>query len=92
MDDVEQLRSRTWATVLIEPRFAPILRDQFGRHAHAEGRPKGGRVKIRVAAPTPLDLARNLAGWGSLIDVLEPPAVRAELGRIGAELASVYGS
>src|SRR5947207_4639113 len=34
--EVEERRSRTWATVLIETRFVPILRDHFGRHCHTE--------------------------------------------------------
>jgi predicted DNA-binding transcriptional regulator YafY len=89
--EVEQRRSRTWATVLIEARFVPVLRDHFGRHCHA-GPPLGdGRARVAIAAPTPLDIARNLAGWGAAIEVTEPPAVQAELARIGAELVGRYG-
>jgi predicted DNA-binding transcriptional regulator YafY len=51
-----------------------------------------GRARVHIAAPTPLDIARNLAGWGAMIEVVEPPAVQAELARIGAELAGQYGS
>jgi predicted DNA-binding transcriptional regulator YafY len=88
--EVEQRRSRTWATVLIDPRFEPILRDHFGRHCHADGELADGRAQVRIAAPTPLDIARNLAGWGTMIQVVEPPSVQAELARIGAELTSCY--
>ena len=35
-------------------------------------------------------IAEQLAGWGAAVEVLEPEAVRAELARIGAELASTY--
>jgi predicted DNA-binding transcriptional regulator YafY len=86
--DVEQRRSRTWATVLIAARFVPILRDHFGRHCHIDD-PDAARV--RVGAPTPLDIARQLAGWGAAVEVLEPEPVRAELARIGSELAARYG-
>ena len=99
--EVERKRSRTWATVLIEARFVPVLRTHFGRHLqvveHTQddgeaGSGAGGRARgrVRVAAPTALDLARNLAGWGATVDVLEPGSVRAELARIGAELAGRY--
>ncbi|HMJ74468.1 MAG TPA: WYL domain-containing protein, partial [Iamia sp.] len=81
-----------WATVLIEPRFLGVLRDRFGRHCHIEGETADGRAHVRVAAPTPLDLGRQLAGWGGLVDVLAPPEVQAVLGRIGAELAGRYGT
>jgi predicted DNA-binding transcriptional regulator YafY len=49
-----------------------------------------GRTRVRIAAPTPLGIARNLAGWGAMIEVIEPRTVQAELARIGAELADQY--
>ena len=89
--EVEQRRSRTWATVLIDARFVPILRDHFGRHCHTDTQLADGRARVRIAAPTPLDIARNLAGWGAMIEVTGPRTVQAELARIGAELAGQYG-
>jgi predicted DNA-binding transcriptional regulator YafY len=88
--EVEQKRSRTWATVLIDARFVPILQDHFGRHCHTEDQLADGRARVRLAAPTPLDIARNLAGWGGRVEVLDPPAVRDQLARIGTELAARY--
>jgi predicted DNA-binding transcriptional regulator YafY len=90
--EVERRRSRTWATVLIEDRFVPVLRAQFGRHCHTDGEPERGRTRVRLAAPTALDIARHLAGWGATIEVVEPRAVRAELARIGAELTAGYAA
>jgi predicted DNA-binding transcriptional regulator YafY len=89
---VERRRSRTWATVVIEARFVPVLRSQFGRHCHTDGELADGRARVRLGAPTPLDIARYLAGWGAMIEVTEPRSVQAELARIGAELASRYTS
>ncbi|GGQ26071.1 helix-turn-helix transcriptional regulator [Streptosporangium pseudovulgare] len=91
VDEVERRRSRTWATVLVEERFAPILCHRFGRHCHIDGEPDRGRVRVRLAAPTPLDIARDLAGWGALVEVVEPRSVRDELARIGAELVGRHG-
>ncbi|MEV6157681.1 YafY family protein [Nonomuraea sp. NPDC052129] len=88
--EVERRRSRTWATVIIEARFVPVLRTHFGRHCHTDGELGHGRVRVRLAAPTPLDIARNLAGWGAMIEVVEPRSVQTELARIGAELAGQY--
>lgn len=87
---VEQRRSQTWATVLVETRFLFVLRDHFGRHLEVEAEHDDGWTRARVAAPTPLDLARNLAGWGAGVRVLDPPAVQDQLERIGTELASLY--
>jgi predicted DNA-binding transcriptional regulator YafY len=88
--EVEQRRSRTWATVLVPARFVPIVRTQFGRHCNVDDDPGGGPARVRVGAPTARDIARHLAGWGDLLEVVEPPAVQAELARIGAELSARY--
>jgi predicted DNA-binding transcriptional regulator YafY len=92
VEEIEQRRARTWATVLIEARYVDVLCHQFGRHAQVDGELDDGRARARVGAPTALDVARQLAGWGNMIDVLEPPAVQEQLARIGAELATRYGS
>jgi predicted DNA-binding transcriptional regulator YafY len=89
--EVEKRRSRTWATVLIQARFASVLHDHFGRHFRADGELADGRTRIRLAAPIPLDIARNLAGWGAMVEVIEPESVQAELARIGGELTARYG-
>ncbi len=81
---------RAWATVLIDTRFLPVLHDQFGRHCEADGEHEDGRARVRLAAPTALDIARNLAGWGSAVEVVAPTSVRIELARIGAELTGRY--
>jgi predicted DNA-binding transcriptional regulator YafY len=88
--EVEHQRARTWATVVVPARYVPILRDHFGRHCRTVSYLPDGYARVRLAAPTPLDIARNLAGWGETVQVEGPPAVRAELGRIGAELAAAY--
>lgn len=88
--EVERKRSRTSAVVLAPTRHVSVLRNHFGRHCQVEEEFADGRSRVRVAAPTPLDIARHLAGWGAQIEVLEPPSVQAELGRIGAELAGRY--
>jgi predicted DNA-binding transcriptional regulator YafY len=89
--ELEDRRSRTWATVLIDRRYLPVLMDHFGRHFQLDGTHSDDRARARVGAPTPLDLARNLAGWGSQVEVVEPEAVRRHLGRISRELAELYG-
>jgi hypothetical protein len=71
-------------------RYLPVLRTQFGRHVRVLDDAPDGRARVRVADPTPLDLARHLAGWGALVDVEEPDEVRAELARIGRELVARY--
>ncbi|GAA3448039.1 helix-turn-helix transcriptional regulator [Planomonospora venezuelensis] len=92
VDEVEQRRSLASATVLAQAGHLRILRDQFGRHCAVEDTLADGRVRVRLAAPTPLDIARHLAGWGALVEVEAPSPVRAELARLGAELTGRYAT
>lgn len=86
--EVEQRRSLVSATVLVAARFVFVLEDQYGRHCEVLGTLDDGRVRVRLAAPTPLMIAQPLAGWGAMIEVEDSPEVRAELARLGAELVA----
>jgi predicted DNA-binding transcriptional regulator YafY len=88
--EMEQRRSLVSATVLVAARFAYVLQDQYGRHCEVLDTLDDGRVRVRLAAPTPLMIAQPLAGWGAMIEVEDSPAVRAELARLGAELVARY--
>lgn len=90
VNHVEERRSQTWATVTVERRFVSVLHDRFGRHCRELAPAVDGRARVEVAAPTPLDLARNLAGWSGLLDVEGPSEVTHILARIGAELVARY--
>jgi predicted DNA-binding transcriptional regulator YafY len=90
VDEMEQRRSLLSATILVEPRYLFVFHDTFGRHCEVEGSAADGRARVRVAAPTALMIAQHLAGWGALVEVLEPVSVRDELARIGSELSERY--
>jgi len=90
VDDVERRRSLLSATVLIDARLLPVLRDHFGRHCEPLDNRDDGRVSVWVAAPMALSIAEHLAGWGAAVEVLEPDSVKAELARLGAELVQRY--
>jgi predicted DNA-binding transcriptional regulator YafY len=88
--EVERKRSLVSATVLVEERHVDVLRRQFGRHCEVSWSLTGGPARAKVSAPTALDLARHLAGWGAGIELVEPDSVREELARIAAELSERY--
>jgi predicted DNA-binding transcriptional regulator YafY len=90
VEEVEQRRALVEATVLIDARFVPVLRTQHGRHCVVDGVLDDGRARVRLSAPTPLMIAQHLAGWGAIAEVVGPEPVRAELARLGAELAGRY--
>jgi predicted DNA-binding transcriptional regulator YafY len=91
VEEVEQRRSPVAATVAIEERLAPVLRNRFGRHGTILGSLGDGRVRVRLAAPSIRTIAEQIAGWGARVEVLEPVELRAELARIGAELVDGHG-
>ncbi len=86
--EVERRRSPVGATVVVDPGLVWVLRRQFGRHCTVVDREE---ARVRVAAHTPRSVAEQLAGWGALLEVVEPEVVRAELARIGGELVARYG-
>ncbi|MEV4220740.1 WYL domain-containing protein [Nonomuraea sp. NPDC049725] len=88
--EMERRRSLVHAEVLVGARFFPVLRTHFGRHCELVAEEDGGRVRVRVAAHMPRAIAEQLAGWGAMIEVVEPEEVRAELARIGRELVRQY--
>ncbi|MGW6445665.1 helix-turn-helix transcriptional regulator [Lentzea sp. NPDC055074] len=85
---VEAKRSTTSATVLVPTRFLGVFQHQHGRHCTVVGE-QGEHTRVELTAPRPLDIARNVAGWGGLVTV-ESPEVEEHLARIGAELVSRY--
>lgn len=92
VDEVEQRRSGASATVLVAARLVPGLRATFGRYAEVVGEEPDGRLRARVAAQSTTAVAEQLAGWATIVDVVGPPEVVAELARIGAELVDRYGA
>lgn len=91
VDEVEGMRSSTTVAILVDPEVVPWLRSQFGRHGRADDPGPDGRVPMEVAAPTPAMVARQLAGWGSAVELVGDGPVRDELVRISRELVERYG-
>lgn len=91
-DDLERQRSKVRATVVLPSHLRFVIEAQFGRHGEHVTDLADGRVRMRVAASSVVDVARQLAGWGADLIVEEPPSVRAELARIAAELTATYAA
>lgn len=90
VEEIEKRRSLLTAEVVLERRYFAVLRDRFGRHCERVADLSGDRVRARVAAPAPIMIAQELAGWGALVEVESPESVKAELARLGRELIARY--
>ncbi|GLY51349.1 WYL domain-containing protein [Lentzea sp. NBRC 102530] len=85
---VEGKRSETVASLLVPTRFLEVFQHMHGRHCTVV-EDLGEQTSVELTAPTALDIARNVAGWGGTI-VVESPDVQEHLARIGAELVRRY--
>ncbi len=86
---VDELRATHRTTVVVDDAMLGYFTGMFGRRVVAqEPCDRGSTVVLGTPEGRPLRIARELAGFGGSIEVLDPPEVRAELHRIGTELAS----
>lgn len=90
VEEVERRRSLLTADVVLARRHLPVMQGRFGRHCTLVAELPEDRVRVRVAAPAPVMIAQELAGWGADVHVEGPESVRAELARIGAVLVARY--
>ncbi|MGO1561984.1 MAG: helix-turn-helix transcriptional regulator [Actinomycetaceae bacterium] len=100
-EEVERMRSGVVATLRVPSRVVPIILEQLGRYARvveADGEGVGavgasapGAI-LEVRAHLLVGLAEQLAGWGDRIEVVDPPELRFELARIGADLVAAHGA
>ncbi len=92
VDTIEAKRT-TARAVVRAPRWAVGgLRAQFGASVEVRRAIDDERVEVELGAPTRSSFAEQLAGWGDLIEVLEPVDVREQLRQIGESLVARYGA
>jgi predicted DNA-binding transcriptional regulator YafY len=90
-DHVEQLRAPLVATLVVDPGYVHVLRWIFGPRLTVGAPVDGGRVEAELRASRMEELAGDLAGFSSAVEVVAPAELRQELRRIGAELLAAYG-
>ena len=62
----------------------------LGNRVHIGPAAPDGRVEVELPRPPSRSLAAEIAGFGDLLEVLDPPELRARLATIGAELTARY--
>ena len=90
MDDVEQRRTPFRASARCRPEMVWLCRRVLGTRIHIGAAEDDGRVRIEIRGHNLMSLAGEIAGLGAHLEVVEPPELRAELARIGAELTAAY--
>jgi predicted DNA-binding transcriptional regulator YafY len=105
-DQVNKKRLPMTARCLVAPNRIPILRARLGTRLRIGGPigsatltsatatvktdAADGRIEIEVRGYNEIVLAGDLAGFGSLLEVLEPPALRERLAQVAQELLALY--
>jgi predicted DNA-binding transcriptional regulator YafY len=92
VDQVEQARSGSTATLVADAWLLRGLRLSFGTYLEVVGDEPDGRVRATVAAQSTTAVAEQLAGWATLVEVVGPPDVITELARLGRVLVDRYGA
>jgi predicted DNA-binding transcriptional regulator YafY len=64
----------------------------WGRIEAVPGEDRGGQQRYAATFPNPHAAAAELARFGHRVEVISPPEVRAELGRLGEELVGAYAA
>jgi predicted DNA-binding transcriptional regulator YafY len=89
-DEVDQRRVAVWARGAADPDVVGWLRGVFGNRVRIGPHRPDGRVDVEVGGPDEVHLAAELAGFGARVELFDPAGVRADLARIGVELATTY--
>jgi predicted DNA-binding transcriptional regulator YafY len=85
VEEIERYRASVTATVRVPVDLTWYFLGQWGRHARVAEKDDDMNVVV-VGERSILAIARQLAGWGGAIEIVEPLALRQELIRIGEAL------
>jgi predicted DNA-binding transcriptional regulator YafY len=91
-DEIDERRLPVHARGTASPEVARWLRVALGTQVRIGPADDRGRIAVEIRGHNAWSLAAEVAGFGSGIELVEPPEVLEELGRLGAELVAVYGS
>jgi predicted DNA-binding transcriptional regulator YafY len=91
-DEIDQRRAPVRARAVAAPQAVGWCRASLGARVRIGPAGPDGRVELELRGHHARSLAAELAGFGGLIEVLEPAELRAELGAIGVQLVSRYAT
>ncbi|HEY7625679.1 MAG TPA: YafY family protein [Ilumatobacteraceae bacterium] len=88
--EVEKVRTPVVVRALAAPESMPWVRYSFGARLRIGAATEDGRVEVEIRSHSEYSISNELAGFGKLVEVVDPPGVRARLAMIAAELAWLY--
>ena len=91
-DRVDELRSPVVAETLVDPAMVGPVRWMFTTRARVGPPAPDGRIAVELRGQNVERLASELAGWGSMVEVLTPEPLRARLAAVARDLATLYAT
>lgn len=89
-DEIEQKRTPVRARALVTADHVNVLRWVFRNRVRIGPPVDDGRVEIELRGHHLDSLAGDVAGFGAVLEILEPPELRERLARVGSELTKMY--
>ena len=89
-DEVDRRRAPVVASALVQADSLWMCRAVLGNRVRIGPTTADGRVEVELRGHSVRSLAGEVAGFGVLLEVIEPPEMREHLAAIGAELAGLY--
>jgi predicted DNA-binding transcriptional regulator YafY len=71
---------------------APYIRERVWHPSQALRELRGGRVELTFTCGESFEVTSWVASWREWVEVVEPPALRRQLGRLGRWLGRAYGA
>jgi predicted DNA-binding transcriptional regulator YafY len=72
------------------PQVARWCRSAFGTRVRIGPAGDDGRVEVELRGHSAHSLATEVAGFGSWLEIVDPPDVRRHLADLGRDLAAIY--
>jgi predicted DNA-binding transcriptional regulator YafY len=91
-ENVDELRAPVRAQAWASSDILSMCRAAFGNRVRIGPAGPDGRVEVELRGHTPEALAREVAGFGSGLEVVGPDDVRGHLATIALELSAAYGA
>ncbi len=89
-DEVDRRRAPVVASALVQADSVWMCRAVLGNRVRIGPTATDGRVEVELRGHSIRSLAGEVAGFGALLEVVDPPEMREHLAAIGAELAGLY--
>jgi predicted DNA-binding transcriptional regulator YafY len=90
VESVDAKRAPFDAVAYVQPHAVEWLQGAWGTRAHPGRTLPDGRIEVRLRGYSARQVAREVAAFGSALEIVSPDEVRSLLADLGAELSTQY--